>query len=345
MFKRGNVWWTCLMVEGHRVQRSLETTNKKLAEKIEAKLKLDIAEGKFFERGLGHEKTFADLAKRYLTDVSCTKAKTTHIRDEGIFRKYLVPIFGEILLANIRRRHVVDYKVKRRADNASGSTINKELNLMKAAFNVAIKEWEWLDNNPVSKIRMEKVTPGRVKYLSSKERKLLYCCCSEWLLPMFLVARYTGMRQGNLLNLRWGDVDLFRKVIILDKTKNGERLGIPICRKLYMVLLRIRKTKHFESSLVFHNPDGSKIYREKLRREFRDACKKAGIKDFRWHDLRHDFASELVQKGVSLYVVQQLLGHRDGRMTKRYAHLAPENLRYAVENLDELSGYSNMEFR
>ncbi len=223
-------------------------------------------------------------------------------------------------------------------EGVSPDPTNKELGVMKAALNVAIMEWEWLDYNTVSKVRMEKASKGRVRYLSDDEFQLILDSCEEWLKPMVFVARNTGMRQGNLLALKWKDINLSQKVIVLEDTKNGDSIGIPINCLLVKVLEQVSRVRHIKSQYVFHDTEGKQVNKMNLHRAFKRACKKAGIEDFRWHDLRHDFASQLVQSGVDLYKVQKLLGHKDSRMTARYAHLAPENLRDAVAVLGKTGG-------
>ena len=181
---------------------------------------------------------------------------------------------------------------------------------------------------------MEKVNNARVRYLTEEECEYLFESCPDWLKPIVKVARYTGLRRENIVSLRWRQVDLFRKVILLDRTKNGDRLGIPLCETLLGVFKSLGKVRHL-SGYVFVRSDGSPYQPDAVTVAFVRACRRAGIVDFRFHDLRHTFASLLVQRGVDLYRVQRLLGHRDGRMTQRYAHLAPENLREAVAVLDQ----------
>lgn len=155
------------------------------------------------------------------------------------------------------------------------------------------------------------------------------------LTPIITMAKYTGMSRGNILRLTWSQVDLRNRVINLDRTKNGHRLAIPLTESAFKVLHDVRQARviPLHCPFVFHE-DGKPYSPDKVSVAFKRTCKRAGVENFRFHDLRHDFASNLVQKGNDLYVVQRLLGHRDGRMTQRYAHLKVENLREAVGTLD-----------
>ncbi len=143
------------------------------------------------------------------------------------------------------------------------------------------------------------------------------------------------MREGNIIGLTWDMVDLFRRVIILDKTKNDEHLAIPIDDTLLETFKELSRVRSIHCNLVFHR-EGKPIYQKQLERALSRACGKAGIEDFRFHDLRHTFASLLIQSGEDLYTVQRLLGHKDAMMTQRYAHLTHERFVSAVSNLDRI---------
>jgi len=203
---------------------------------------------------------------------------------------------------------------------------------MRHAFNMAMRKWEWLNDNPLKRVSMEKEPPGRVRYLTDEEFDRPYETCSDWLKPIVLVARHTGGRRENILSLTWNQVNLSRRIIIMEHTKNRERLGIPLNDTLMDLFKRISRVRHIRSPYVFCRPVGMR-YME-IKRAFQKLLRVAGIKDFKFHDLRHCFASALVQRGVDLYQVQRLPGHKDGRMTQRYAHLSSENLRDAVLKLD-----------
>jgi len=315
--------------QGRQIKRSTKVRDKKLAEKIHAKVTTQIIEDKWFDVDPGKEKTFRGMIGRYLSECSIRKSHASKLRDISA-SKQLLPHFGDYALANITPRLISSYKTKRRHDGAAPATVNKELGLAKHAYNIARKEWEWCRDNPFQLVSMEKVNNARVRYLTDKEFKNLLEVCEDWLRPVVLVAWHSGMRLGNILSLRFNQVDLSRRVILLDHTKNCERLGIPINDTLYELLRGLSKARSIQSPLVFEG-----VYHVKIQRGLRKACRKVGIENFRFHDLRHCFASSLVQRGVDLFRVQKLLGHKDGRMTQRYAHLAPENLREAIMALDK----------
>jgi len=342
MFKRGGIFWCKIRHNGRIIQESLGTKNKKLATAIENKIRSDLTEGKYFDCLEERTKTFADLAKKYEEEVSSTKAKSTQLREEGIFRKHLIPAFGSKLLINIRAKDISAFKSKRKKAKAAAQTINHELKLMKSAFNVAIKEWEWCRDNPVNKVKLEKLPRGRVRYLSEGEFSKLYDACEDWIKPIVMVARYTGLRMTNVLELTWRQINFQRRDILVLDTKNGEPMSVPLCKTLYDVLVALKHKRTSKSERVFPTDWKPKAFQVQVRRLFYKACKKVGISNFRWHDLRHDFASQLVQKGVDLYRVQRLLGHKDSRMTQRYAHLSPNDLSLTVKLLDEENVGYNM---
>ena len=317
-----------------RIRQSTGTSDKRLAEAILGKVKVKIIEGRFFDTLEEKERTFAEMMGKYTKEVAIKKSPRSLLRDESCLRR-LLPYFGDRTLAEMTPKLISSYKVKRHEQGAAPATLNKELGLMKTAFNVAIREWEWCRDNPVRRVAMERVNNARVRYLNDEEFDRVLGKCPDWLRPIVLTARYTGMRRENVVSLRWDQVDLFRKVILLDQTKNGDRLGIPLCERAAEVFKVLARVRHIRSKYVFTGSEGQPYEGAAVSMAFIRACRTAGIENFRFHDLRHTFASLLVQRGVDLYRVQRLLGHRDGRMTQRYSHLSPENLREAVSVFDQ----------
>ena len=206
-------------------------------------------------------------------------------------------------------------------------------------FNIAIRKWKWAKDNPVNCCEMPRVSDERTRYLSEDEHaRLLKALDKEtsprWLKPIVIMALNTGLREGNLLNMRWSWVNLFSRLIAIEgkEMKNDKSIGIPLTQEAMETLKELQRVKQIED-FVFHD-SGKCIYPVKLQRAFRKACKIAEIEDFRFHDLRHTFASYLRQSGVDLHTISRLLGHKDIRMTQRYSHLSVENLREAISVLD-----------
>lgn len=330
LFKRNKVWWMSLTYQGQQVRRSTGTADRRLAEAVLAKVKVRMIEGQYFDRLEEQERTFGEMMARYVQERVIGNSLHGERRARAILA-HLLPVFGTKTLAEVSPKAIVAYKVMRQQDGAKPATIVKELALMKAAFNVAIREWEWCRDNPVCRVTFGRVNNARVRYLDDVTFERVLQACPAWLQPIVLVARYTGMRRDNIVMLQWQQVDLERKLIVLDHTKNGDRLGMPLCDPVIKVLQEVWRTRPKPFGPVFTKPDGSLISGNAVGMAFGRTCRQIGIADFRFHDLRHTFASSLVQRGVDLYRVQRLLGHRDGRMTQRYAHLAPENLRDAVQ--------------
>jgi integrase len=204
---------------------------------------------------------------------------------------------------------------------------------MKKAFNLAIKEWEWIEKNPVARVSMEVENNKRDRWLTDEEEERLLKVCPSWLRELVAFALNTGMRLGEIISLEWKGVDLFRKTVTVFKSKNKEPRTIPI-NKIVFEMLKDRARVMSISGLVFPSPIHIKLHVTSVDHAFRKAVEKAKIKDLHFHDLRHTFATRVAQSGKDLYQVQRLLGHKSPSMTQRYAHHSPESLRDAVEVLD-----------
>ncbi len=208
--------------------------------------------------------------------------------------------------------------------------VNRELSLLKHIFTKAI-EWGKLKDNPAKKVKLLKGEVKRVRFLMPDEIQILLSNCADHLRPIVVVAANTGMRKSEILNLEWDRVNLDQGIITLLDTKNHERRDIPMNRRVKEVLTEMEKRK--DGPHVFCNGDGGTF--ANVRRSFDTAVRRSGIRDFRFHDLRHTFASNLVMAGVDLNTVRELLGHKTLAMTLRYSHLAPDYKTRAVNVLDD----------
>jgi integrase len=215
LYRRGPVWWMRLSYQGRQVRRSTDVMDKKLAEKIYHKVMVQLAEGQWFPPDAGAEKTVRDLVERYLREHSApNKAPTTHRCDQSRAQR-LIRTFGDLRLTEMRPALLAAYKATRRAEGAAAKTINHDLALLGHAFQLATKEWEWVAENPVHKVSKEKVRNLLERWLTAEEEQRLLGASPEWLQEIILFAANTGLRQSEILNLQWCNVDLFRRTITL----------------------------------------------------------------------------------------------------------------------------------
>jgi integrase len=209
------------------------------------------------------------------------------------------------------------------------ASVNRELALLKHMYSKAI-EWGKVKETPVKKVKLLKGEVKRVRFLLPDEIQRLLSNCADHLKPIVTMALHTGMRKGELLTLKWDQINFDQGIISLMDTKNHERRDIPVNETAKGALESVeRKGEH-----VFCNGDGHTF--ANVRRSFDTAVRKSGITDFRFHDLRHTFASNLVMEGVDIMTVKELMGHKDLTMTIRYAHLAPNHKTKAVNILDRV---------
>ncbi len=336
LYKRGQVWWMRFTYNGRQVRKPTETSDKRLAEKIYHKVMTQVAEGKWFERQPDHNKTFSEMIEKYMTEYSITKTSSGQVRDT-VIAGHLKSFFDNRQLKEITPSLIVDYKTSRRKKGMAPATISRELCLLKRAFNLAVREWEWCKDNPVSRVSGERFNNQIDRWLSHEEESMLLTACPGWLKEIIIFALNTGMRQGEILDLEWSHVDLFRKTITIMRSKNGERRTLPLNKTTLELLKTKAKVRHIKGNYLFISQNGTRIIQRNLLRAFYQARETARIQNFRFHDLRHTFATRLVQAGVDLYTVSKLLGHKDVRMTQRYAHHCPESLRGGIEVLDKIS--------
>lgn len=337
LYKRGQVWWMRFTHNGDVVKRSTETRDKKLADKVYCKVMTQITEGTWFERPLGEGITLREMLDKYLKEYSLRNKSKSSISSDGCMTKNLNRYLGDMYITDISPRAISDYKSRRREEGVSPKTVNNELVMLNHAFNLAMKEWEWVRENPVSRVSREKVNNLMERWLTYTEETVLLAESPEWLREITTFAINTGLRQSEILNLQWSKVDFNRRTLTILEQKNKGRDTLPLNNRALEVLKAREKVKHI-NGYVFYNGNGNRIDARNLLRAYYSARKKAGLEDLRFHDLRHTFATRLAQAGVDLYKVQKLMRHKTPLMTQRYAHHYPESLRDGVEVLDRLGG-------
>jgi len=327
VYKQGGSWFIDYRVEGRRKREKIGAS-KKLADTVLAKRKTEIAEGKFLDRKRIPKVRFEDFADEYL---EYSKANKRNYGRERYLMRHLVKAFGDRWLSEISVWHVERHKAQRRAMVAP-ATVNRELTLLKHMFTKAI-EWDRAKANPVKSVKLLREANARVRFLTGDEETRLLAECPENLRTLVIAAMHTGFRRGELLSLRWNDVDFANGLVTVQAsyTKNGERRSVPMSRTLRGVLERLHQEQP-DGEHVFRNEQGGPYVSPTTA--FESAVKRAALVDFRFHDLRHTFASRLVMGGQDIRTVQELLGHKSITMTLRYSHLSPTHRAKAVAILD-----------
>jgi integrase len=262
------------------------------------------------------------------------------------FKEFKAPVipalrkkFDDKLISKIDYLDLLEFRKERMEKTTKGGkvraagSVNGDLAILGHMLSSAV-EWGWLETSPFKKGKslMLKLDNKRTRFLTEPEIGNLLKECPNHLRPIVEVAMLTGMRRGELLSLKWDQIK--HGAIHLDgsMTKSGKGRKIQISDRLEMVLKELRRENHLKSPYVF-NYQGKRL--QEVKRSFQGACRRAGIEDFRFHDLRHTFASRLVMRGASLKAVQELLGHADLSMTMRYSHLSQEHLKDTVNLLND----------
>jgi len=292
--------------------------------------------------------TFNELVGEYVKNFGNQRAFQTS-------KRYLLAVvqehFGERRLSKITYLDLETYRNRRKATPVMGgkprtdASVNREMALIGHMLGKAV-EWEMMEASPFKKGKrlMLKENNQRLRFLTESEVAALLKACddlktySPYLLPLVETALLTGMRRGELLGLQWEQIR--NGFIYLTETKSGKGRQIPINDRLAEVFREVRRGDQLKFDFVFCDPQGRRFYA--VKRSFASACRRAGIEAFRFHDLRHTFASRLVMRGASLKAVQELLGHADLKMTMRYAHLSHEHLRDSVNLLNDMPSGKEM---
>jgi len=225
---------------------------------------------------------------------------------------------------------------KRAKAKRSGSTVNRYLAALSVCLSYGVKTLQWLERNPCERITKPSEGSGRVRFLSDDERVNLLKACRPHpdLYLAVVLSLTTGARQGEIMTLRWGQIDFARQVITLHETKNGERRALPLVGEAFTLLQERAKVRNLKDDRIFP----PKAYAKKaqcldLTVPWNAAKKSAGLTDFHWHDLRHTAASYLAMSGVSLVEIAKVLGHRTLAMVARYSHLSDGHIVATGEKL------------
>lgn len=336
-------------MKGHPIERATFkrlTDAKRWAQSIEAAMR----ERRHFKGSEAKKHTLADLIERYLEKLR--REKKQRIIDAEPMLNWWRKELGYCVLADLSRALIsekldklskrtvmrIDKETRKKiAVPISGGRVNRYTFALSHACTIAVNEWEWLEDNPCLKIKKQPEAKGRVRFLDDREREILLKACKKAPYPhlynIVVLALSTGARKGEILNLRWPDIDFERGQIILHETKNKERRVLPLTGLAYDLLKSHKKIRRIDTDLLFPSQKGDKPY--EIKRSWEGALKESGIENFRFHDLRHCAASYLAMNGATLAEIAEVLGHKTLQMVKRYAHLSEAHTSAVVAKMNE----------
>jgi integrase len=344
LYQRGDEWWYHFWYHGQHIQERTHSKNKREARVKEATHKAELLVGRR-KTEPGENPRFVDFAVSYL------EYSKDHKRSYGIEFYYvdrtLVPFFGRLRLTEINPIRVELFKQKRLRDGLKKSSINREIGLLKSMLNRAVKLGT-IGAHPAEGVKLFEVDDPSVsdRVLSSEEETRLLTACDEselryrapHLKLVILVALYTGLRRGEILRLRWSDIDFEKgRLRVLKSKSRAGRRHVNLNSMLHGRLLELHEQEHgewiFPSPRRFQAQGQPERHVADVKNSFRRAVRLAGIKRITFHQLRHTFCSRLADAGVSMPVIQKLAGHASITMTSRYTHPEDELKKQAVEVL------------
>jgi len=327
--KRGSVWWVDFTTpSGERVRRSTETEDRNEAEELHDRLKSEAWRvSKLKERP---RRTWNAAVVRWLKE----QAHKSSIESDRIHLRWLDKHLSGVMLDDITRSRLDRLAAAKLGEGVTPATVNRVMEIVRAILRRCEHEWEWIDRAP--KVRMLKEPTRRIRYLTHEEAGRLLKELPEHLADMAVFSLATGLRRANVTGLRWSQVDLENRRAWVHPDEAKARKAIPVPLNDDAVRsIRKQLGKHGEYVFSFR---GQPV-RQVSTKAWYAALTRAGIEDFRWHDLRHTWASWHIQGGTPLFALQELGGWESAEMVRRYAHLAADHLspwadRLAAHNAD-----------
>lgn len=334
----------------YRVQirlRGHPTTSATFERKTDAKLwaqqtESAMRDGRHFKTAEAKKHTLGELVDRYIQNVIPTKPKNAKAVTAQL--QWWKNQIGHCLLSDLTPAIIAEQRDKLlkgitfKGTIRSPSTVVRYLAALSHALTIGTKEWGWLEDSPIRKVTKPKEPRGRVRFLDDQERTTLLKACQEsnnpYLYIAFVLSLSVGLRQGELMNLRLEDIDLFKERITLHQTKNGERRVVPLRGLALELLQKYIVGRQQKIGLLFPSKENPHKPMD-LRFPWEQALKKTGIKNYKWHDNRHSCASALLMNQASLAEIAEVLGHKTLGMVKRYSHLSESHTAGVVERMNQ----------
>ena len=326
LFKRGKVWWSYFYVDGIRHQCSTETSNRRQADAIEAKLKEEVNARRFKLVSADPHMTLGTLAARFIASGIAHPHHVYHL-------KFLLPFFADVPVLRLTKPMTEEFRRKRKAGKPGtplkDATVNRDLSVLRHILYWAVDE-QLLEANPLARLKMARERRTRRQILSPAEEQPLVAAAPPHLRAMIIAALDTGMRRGEITNQRWEDIDFYRKLLFVtrSKTPEGESREIPLSERLFQWLAANRS----DQGIVFAY-EGQQV--RIIKRSWKTALKNAGIRYVRFHDLRHTFNTRLMEAGVLQEIRMALMGHSSGsKVHATYTHIELPAKREAIRKLE-----------
>lgn len=314
--KRGNIWWIdVLSPSGERIRKSAGTEDETLAQEYHDRFKVEL--WRIARLGEKPRHTWNEAVVRWLKEQS---HKAT-IQTDKIHLRWMDRFLNGKYLDAINRDLVDRITDAKRDEGVTHATVNRVLEVLRAILRKCVNEWEWLDRAPY--VKMLKEPTRRIRYLTHNEAQRLLAVLPEHMADMVAFSLATGLRRANVTGLQWSQVDLTRRLAWIhpDQAKARKAIAVPLNAEA-VLLIRKQVGKHKTHVFSFN---GRPITQTSTKAWYK-GLEAAGIEDFRWHDLRHTWASWHVQNGTPLFALQELGGWESPEMVRRYAHLSAEHL-------------------
>ena len=354
---------------------------KTVAKQWAAMVETELRAGRYMPRAEAQRHTVREMLEKYREEI-LIPLKPREIRSQGPQLDWWISQLGAYSLADLtpsaiakvrdelsqapfpdkgRKSPVEDEgpsqnKVTRTRKPA---TVVRYMALLSHAFNVAVKEWQWLPESPMPKVKKPKISNQRLRYLSADEQDRLLAAAAmsenRFLHTILITALSTGMRYSEIMNLRWRDVIVDEQeefgLVLLTSTKNGEPRGVPLVKRAYSAIKALRSEHakqhrgHVQKDALLFPSEVDVEAPVEIRKAWETVLKRANVEDFRFHDLRHTAASYLAMEGATAPEIAEILGHKSLQMVKRYshfnkAHIAKVMTRMSVSRLDDNTAVS-----
>ena len=326
------IWYAQCRHMKVRLFDCLETTDRILAERRLAELKLFVERGEYKT----WKKRFDDLIPVYRETILNKKSEISQDRYDSIIRNHLEPYFHGVRLYDIDQMKVVEYKLHRENSKATESTLKKELRVLKDIIQLGNSSFE-LPGVKDTELMRPVYRGKKVKhFLEETDLMKIIGFLDDQYKPLIMIAAYTGLRLGNVLELTWKQIDLKKGWVKVERTKNGESVKISICQKLMEVFQFLSRVRKLHDDRLFHHTPRA------VQKGWKRACVAAGYDWVRFHDLRHFCGSFLANAGVEIQMIAEILGHKDLRSTRIYSHFSERSIKQAMSVFDKSDGVSKV---